>query len=42
MTRKARAIAIMLSIVSFSALTVPAILAANAWLNAGPNVDMRL
>jgi hypothetical protein len=42
MTRKAHTIAIMLFIVPFSALILLVILAANAWLNAGPIVDMRL
>ena len=42
MTRKARLIAIMLSIVSLSALILMAILVAHAWLNAGPILDMRL
>ena len=42
MTRKAQTIAILLSIVSLTALILLAILAANAWLNAGPIIDMRL
>jgi hypothetical protein len=42
MIRKAHTIAILLSIVPLSALILLAILVANAWLNAGPIVDMRL
>lgn len=42
MTRKAHTIAIMLLIVPLSALILLATLAANAWLSAGPIVDMRL
>lgn len=42
MTRKAQSIAIALSIIPLSALILLAILAADAWLHAGPIVDMRL
>jgi hypothetical protein len=42
MTRKVHSIAIMLSVVSLSVLILLAILVANALLNAGPIVDIRL
>lgn len=42
MTRKFQSLAIMLSIVSLSALVLLAIFAARAWLDAVPILDMRL